>query len=257
MSKELEENISRAILNASHKYWDELLSLDVAICGSGPSGLTAARYLAAKGLKVAIFERHLSFGGGTWGGGMGYPEIVVEKPADEILRGFDIKLTSVEDTELYTTNSVEVPAKLSVGALNAGAKIVTGIVVEDVVLRENKVAGIVINGYAIEKAGLHIDPLTIMAKYVIDATGHEASITNILARKNPELDIKVHGEKSMWAEKGEEALLTNMKEVYPGLFVIGMAASAVCGSYRMGAIFGGMYLSGKKCAEEIAEKLKK
>jgi len=254
---ELEEKITKAILDASHKYWDELLDLDVAVIGGGPSGLTAAKYLAEKDLNVAVFERHLAFGGGTWGGGMGHPETVIEKPADEILRAFGIKLVPVKGTGLYTANSVEVAAKLGAGTIDAGAKILTGIVVEDLVLREDRVGGIVINTYAIEKAGLHVDPLALMAKYVVDATGHEASVVNILARKNPELGIKIYGEKSMWVEKAEKLLIDNTKEIYPGLFVTGMAASAVYGSYRMGAIFGGMYLSGKKCAEEIFKKLDK
>lgn len=252
---ELEEKITKAIFDASHKYWDELLDLDVAVIGGGPSGLTTAKYLAEKGLNVAVFERNLSFGGGTWGGGMGHPEIVIEKPADEILRAFGIKLVPVKGTDLYTANSVEVPAKLGAGTIDAGAKIVTGTVVEDLILREKNVAGIVINNYAIEKANFHVDPLALTAKYVVDATGHEASVVNILARKNPELGIKIYGEKSMWAEKGEKSLLDNTKEIYPGLFVTGMAAIAVYGSYRMGAIFGGMCLSGKKCAEEILKKL--
>jgi thiamine thiazole synthase len=48
----------------------------------------------------------------------------------------------------------------------------------------------------------------------------------------------------------------NTKEVYPGLFVIGMAATAAYGSHRMGPIFGGMLLSGRKAAQEILGRLK-
>ncbi|MBL7197531.1 MAG: ribose 1,5-bisphosphate isomerase, partial [Candidatus Omnitrophica bacterium] len=67
----------------------------------------------------------------------------------------------------------------------------------------------------------------------------------------------VIGEKSMWAEAGEKQIIGNTKEVYPGLFVCGMAANAVFGSSRMGAIFGGMFLSGKRAAGIILKKLKK
>jgi len=59
----------------------------------------------------------------------------------------------------------------------------------------------------------------------------------------------------MWAEEGEKQIIRNTKEVYPGLFVCGMAANAVFGSPRMGAIFGGMFLSGEKAADIIKEKL--
>jgi thiamine thiazole synthase len=60
----------------------------------------------------------------------------------------------------------------------------------------------------------------------------------------------------MWAEKGEREILENTKEAYPGLIVAGMAANAVFGSPRMGAIFGGMLLSGKRAAEIALEKLR-
>jgi thiamine thiazole synthase len=57
----------------------------------------------------------------------------------------------------------------------------------------------------------------------------------------------------MWAERGEKEIVENTKEVYPGLIVAGMAANAVFGSPRMGAIFGGMLLSGKRAAEVAIE----
>jgi thiamine thiazole synthase len=52
-------------------------------------------------------------------------------------------------------------------------------------------------------------------------------------------------------------LIKNTREVYPGLIVTGMAANAVFGSPRMGAIFGGMLLSGKHAAEETLRILQK
>ena len=251
-----EKDITKAILKSTFNMWMDILEVDVVIVGGGPSGLTAGKYLAENGVKVVILERHLSFGGGTWGGGMGFPYITVQEPAHEILKDFNIKLEDVGNG-LYVADSVEVPAKLGSGAIDAGAKILTGIVVEDLILKENRVCGVVINSYAIEKAGLHIDPITINAKYVVDATGHDASVSNTLARKNKELGLEIPGEKSLWAEKGENSLLRNTREIFPGLYVCGMAANATHGGYRMGAVFGGMYLSGKKLAQLILEKLKR
>ena len=46
-------------------------------------------------------------------------------------------------------------------------------------------------------------------------------------------------------------------EVCPGLYVAGMAAAALHGTPRMGPIFGGMLLSGRKVAEIIIHKLKR
>ena len=65
----------------------------------------------------------------------------------------------------------------------------------------------------------------------------------------------VVGEKVMNALLGEEDVVKNTKEVYPGIFVTGMAANVVFGSHRMGPIFGGMLLSGEKAAKEILTKL--
>jgi thiamine thiazole synthase len=65
----------------------------------------------------------------------------------------------------------------------------------------------------------------------------------------------IMGEKSMWAEVAEKRIMENTREVYPGLIVAGMAANAVCGTHRMGPIFGGMLLSGKRAAEVALERL--
>lgn len=60
--------ITKAIIEAYTKDLIDYTDLDVAIAGAGPSGMVAAKYLAEKGFKVAIFERKLSVGGGVWGG---------------------------------------------------------------------------------------------------------------------------------------------------------------------------------------------
>jgi len=52
-------------------------------------------------------------------------------------------------------------------------------------------------------------------------------------------------------------LTETTKEIYPGLFVAGMAANAVSGGPRMGPLFGGMLLSGRKVALDILKRLKK
>jgi thiamine thiazole synthase len=64
------------------------------------------------------------------------------------------------------------------------------------------------------------------------------------------------GEKSMCADRGEREVVKTSKEIFPNVFVVGMAANAVYGSHRMGPIFGGMLLSGKKVAKAILNKLK-
>jgi len=63
---------------------------------------------------------------------------------------------------------------------------------------------------------------------------------------------KVLGERSMWAEKAETLTLENTRRICPGVYVAGMSANAAFGGPRMGPIFGGMLLSGKRVAHLIA-----
>jgi len=120
---------------------------------------------------------------------------------------------------------------------------------------DDMISGLVLNWSAVEIANLHVDPLTIRSKVVIDATGHDCEVCKIICRKiGPKLKTatgEVIGERPMWAEVGEGEILENTREVYPGLIVAGMSANAAFGSPRMGAIFGGMLLSGKKAAELV------
>ena len=55
---------------------------------------------------------------------------------------------------------------------------------------------------------------------------------------------------------GEDFVVQNVSEVYPGLWIAGMSVCATLGGPRMGPIFGGMLLSGQRAATLIAAKLK-
>jgi thiamine thiazole synthase len=251
--------ISKAIIAG---YMDELLDytdMDVAIGGGGPAGLTAGYYLAKSGLKVALFERKLSMGGGMWGGGMMFNKIVVQKESKRILDEFGIKSTEYED-QYYVADSIESASTICSKACQEGLKVFNLIEIEDLMIKDKGVEGLVLNWSAVEIAGLHVDPLTVRSKAVIDATGHPCEIVKIIQEKmGAQLNTstgKIMGEKSMWAEAAENTVTDNTGEVYPGLYVTGMAANAVHGSPRMGPIFGGMLLSGEKIAKILIEKLK-
>ncbi len=251
--------ISKAITESYLKELLEFMDVDIAIVGAGPSGLIASYYLARKGFKTIVCERRLSVGGGMWGGGMMFNRIVVQTKAKDILDEFGIRAKEYQKG-YYVADALEAVSALCNQAIKAGARIFNLLSVEDVVIREDdRIAGLVLNWSAVGLAELHIDPLAIRSKLVIDATGHDAEVCRIVARKlGPKLRTEtggVIGEKSMWAEVGERQLVENTKEVYPGLLVAGMAVNAVFGLPRMGAIFGGMLLSGRKAAELAANLL--
>ncbi|RJX16256.1 thiazole biosynthesis protein [Candidatus Bathyarchaeota archaeon] len=257
--------ITRSIVEKFAEDFVELVETDVVVVGAGPAGITAAKYLSKSGVKVVVFERNLYVGGGIWGGGILFPKIVVQEEAKHILDEVDVNLTKISNG-MYVADSVEVVSKFTASAINAGAKIMVGFNVEDVVIRglgkDLKICGVVVNWSAVEKAGFHVDPVAIKSKVVVDATGHDAEIVKIVTKKIPEvklptLDGRIVGEKPMWVEVGETDVVKNTCEVLPGLFITGMVVSTVFGSPRMGPIFGGMFLSGKKVAELILKKLGK
>jgi len=248
--------ISKAITESYMKELLDYMEMDVAIVGAGPSGMVAGYYLAKSKKKVAIFERKLSAGGGMWGGGMMFNKIVVQSEAKEIMDELGIS-TKQYEKGYYVADSVEAVATLCSCCVKAGAKIFNLISVEDVMIRQDdRITGLVLNWSAVSLANLHIDPLAVRAKLVIDATGHDTEVCRIVGRKTG-AKLEVRGEKSMWAEVGEKGIVANTREVCPGLLVTGMAANAVFGSPRMGPIFGGMILSGKKVAELSVDLLKK
>jgi len=251
--------ISRAIIDRYTEKLKGCLELDAAVVGAGPAGLVASYHLAKAGRKVALFERKLSVGGGMWGGGVMFNEIVVQEEAREILDDFGVR-TRLYEPGYYTADSVECVSTLCSKAVQAGVKVFNLVSIEDVLIREARVCGLVINWTAVEMAGLHVDPITVRAREVIDATGHASEVVAVVERKSgsPLLTPtgKRMGERSMWAEVAEQTTLENTKEAFPGLWVAGMSANATFGSYRMGPVFGGMLLSGRKIAAIVDEKLK-
>ena len=191
------------------------------------------------------------------GGGMMFNRIVVQKEAKHIMDEFGIRLKKDKEG-LFIADSLESVSTICSKTIQAGVKVFNLITVEDVMIREDKITGVVLNWSAVGWSKLHVDPLAVRAKAVIDATGHDTEICKIVERKLGKINTptgKVIGEKSMWAQEGERVIIDNTREIYPGLYVCGMACNAVFGSPRMGAIFGGMLVSGEKAAEIIAKKI--
>ena len=255
-----EKIISKAIITRYYEKLLDHLNVDVAVVGGGPSGLVAGYYLAKAGHKVAMFERKLSIGGGMWGGGMLFNEIVVQEDAKGILEELGIRVRPCLDSGYYTADAIESVTTITSKAVQAGLVIFNCISVEDVSVDNEKITGLVVNWTPIEMSGLHVDPLSFGASFVIDATGHDTEVVHMVAKKAPGKLLtpsgEIEGEKFMCPDEAEKLTVENTKEVFPGLYVAGMACNATFGGPRMGPIFGGMLLSGRKVAELISQRLK-
>lgn len=252
-----EKEITRAIASEFLATLDQFAESDVIVVGAGPSGLTAAKELAAKGLKVLVIERNNYLGGGFWVGGYLFNTITVRAPAQKILQELGVPVKE-HSPGLYVADGPHACSKLIAATCDSGAKFLNMTFVDDVVLREkNRVGGVVINWTpvtALPREITCVDPVGIESKYVIDATGHDASVVRCLERRGL---LKTKGYGAMWVERSEDAVVEHTGEVFPGLIVTGMSVTTVYGLPRMGPTFGAMLMSGKRAAEVTYEKFRK
>ncbi len=248
-----EAKISKAIVQEFSKWLEDYITSDVIIVGGGPSGLTAARDLAKAGFKTLIIEGNNYLGGGFWIGGYLMNTLTFRAPAQGVLEEFKIPYKEV-DKGLFVSDGPNACSKLISVACDAGTKILNMTRFDDVVYRNKKVEGVVINWTPVSALPRQIscvDPISLESKVVIDATGHDASVCRSLEKRNI---LKLADFGPMDVNTSEDLVVEKTGEIHPGLIVTGMAVSTAYGIPRMGPTFGGMLLSGRKAAH-VAMKI--
>jgi len=252
-----ESQITRAIVGEFAKEFENYVETDVIIVGGGPSGLVAGKELASAGVEVLIIERNNYLGGGFWLGGFLMNKLTVRSPAESILDELGVPYREYNTAKgLYVADASHACSKLIAATCDAGAKILNMVALDDVVLHNEKVSGVVVNWSAVSalpKEIACVDPVSLESKLVIDATGHDASVVKKLEERGL---LKIKGQGAMWVERSENLVVEHTSKFYPGLIVTGMAVSAAYGLPRMGPTFGAMLMSGKKAAEVAIEKLR-
>ncbi|UCG16824.1 MAG: thiazole biosynthesis protein [Phycisphaerales bacterium] len=241
-------DVTRAILRSFLEEIEEYTSSDAIVVGAGPSGLICARELAKNGARVLLVERNNYLGGGFWIGGYLMNKLTVRAPAHAELAKLGVPLTETRDG-LYVADAPRACSKLIASACDAGVKILNMTTVDDVVLRNGRVRGVVVNWTpvgALPRQITCVDPVSFEAGVVVDATGHDAVVAEKLAGRGL-ITLAVMG--PMDADSSEDAIVEKTGEVFPGLIACGMSVSTVHGLPRMGPTFGGMLFSGLRAAE--------
>jgi len=242
-----ESEITKAIVDEFAKEFIDYTESDVIVVGAGPSGLTAARKLAEADVKILVIESNNYLGGGFWIGGYLMNKLTIRAPGQKILDEVEAPYKEIKKG-LYVADGPHACSKLIAAACDSGVKIVNCTKFDDVVLKDNKVSGVVVNWNAVSalpRAITCVDPVGLESKIVIDASGHDTVVVKSLEDRGL---MKTRGFGGMWIDKSEDAVVENTGQVYPGLIVTGMAVATVFGLPRMGPTFGGMLLSGEKAA---------
>jgi thiamine thiazole synthase len=247
-------DVTRAIIEGFAGELAEYVSSDAVVVGAGPAGLVCARELAKEGRRVLLVERNNYLGGGFWIGGFLMNKLTVRSPADEELERLGVRLTRAKDG-LYVADAPEACSKLVASACDAGVKVLNMTTVDDLVVREGRVAGVVVNWTpvgALPRQITCVDPVSFEARMVVDATGHDAAASSMLASRGL---LEIAGMGAMDADASEDAVVLGTGEVFPGLVACGMSVSTVRGLPRMGPTFGAMLLSGLRAAEVVGRAL--
>jgi thiazole biosynthesis enzyme len=246
-SRVTDGDVTRAILTSFSAELERYVSSDAVVVGAGPAGLVCARELARKGLRVLLVERNNYLGGGFWIGGFLMNKLTVRAPAHTELGELGVRLTKAQDG-LYVADAPWACSKLIASACDAGVKVLNMTSVDDVVLKDDRVCGVVVNWTpvgALPRQITCVDPVSLEASVVVDATGHDAAVAEKLARRGL---IEFAGMGPMDAASSEDAIVEQTGEVFPGLIVCGMSVSTVRGLPRMGPTFGAMLVSGRQAA---------
>ena len=257
MFKTISENeITNAIVNKFAADIKNYSKTDVIVVGGGPSGLIAAREIAKQNIKVLVVERNNYLGGGFWIGGYLMNTVTIRSPGQEILEELNIPYDEV-GSYLYTTSGPHACSKLIASACDAGVKFLNMTSFDDVIFKDNKVCGVVVNWTPVSSLPKQItcvDPIALESKLIIDATGHDAVVVKKLEERGVIDNLPGHG--SMWVDKSEDLIVERTGLIHPGLIAVGMAVSTTYGLPRMGPTFSGMLYSGKIGGKIALEQLR-
>ena len=236
---------------------------DVIISGAGSAGLACAWELTRvnRNLKIAIIEQSVSPGGGAWLGGQLFSAMVIRKPADQFLRDIEVPYDDCGDYVVVNHAATLTATLLSKLLLTGRVKLFNATAVEDLVVKNGRVAGVVTNWAMVTRFGHDtqscMDPNVLECKVLVSCCGHDGPFGASGVKRLQSLGLveRIPGMGALDMNTAEDAIVNNTREVVPGMVLAGMEVAELDGSPRMGPTFGAMFLSGIKAAKCVLQSL--
>lgn len=132
----------------------DMAEADVIISGAGSAGLACAYELSKHpNLKIALIEQSVSPGGGAWLGGQLFSAMVIRKPGDKFLDELGVPYDDCGDYAVVDHAATLTSTLLSKVLLSGRVKLFNATAVEDLVVKNGRVAGVVTNWALVTRFG--------------------------------------------------------------------------------------------------------
>ena len=210
------------------RYMNDMLyyaESDVVIVGCGSAGLSCAWELSKDpSLKIAIIEQSVSPGGGCWLGGQLFSAMVVRKPADKFLNELGIPYDEKEDYVVVKHAALFTSTILSKLLMRPNVKLFNATAVEDLIVKNGKVAGVVTNWTLVSlnhDTQSCMDPNVMEAKVVVSGTGHDGPMGASSVKRLESIGLieQKKGMLSLDMNAAEDDIVRYTREVVPGMVV--------------------------------------
>lgn len=220
-----ESQVSREMVT---RYMNDMLyyaESDVVIVGCGSAGLSCAWELSKDpSLKIAIIEQSVSPGGGCWLGGQLFSAMIVRKPADKFLDELEIPYEEKENYVVVKHAALFTSTILSKLLMRPNVKLFNATAVEDLIVKNGKVAGVVTNWTLVtlnHNTQSCMDPNVIEAKVVVSGTGHDGPMgaSGVKRLESIGLIKENKGMLSLDMNAAEDDIVRYTREVVPGMVV--------------------------------------
>ena len=150
--------------------------------------------------------------------------VTVRAPAQKVWDELGVPYRKINEGRVRHMGSACMEQADKLAACDAGVRFLQLTKFDDLVLKNKRVGGVVVNWMPVSALPRNItcvDPVAFESKIVIDASGHDSVAVRRLMDRGY---VKWKGMDPMWVEGSEDAVVNYTDEVFPGLIATGMSA---------------------------------